>query len=139
MKKQSGFTLIELMIVVAIVAILAAVALPAYRSYVQRSKFAEVTTAASGLKIQVQLCFLEQGGLTNCNNSTSGAGWTIGADADYATKYVNDIDVTAGVITATTSSATTAFGSSETYKLNPVSNAAGTLVWGVTCSNPDLC
>lgn len=45
MKKQSGFTLIELMIVVAIVAILAAIALPAYQTYTKKAKFSEVITA----------------------------------------------------------------------------------------------
>ena len=45
MKKQSGFTLIELMIVVAIVAILAAVALPAYQSYTQKARFTEVVSS----------------------------------------------------------------------------------------------
>lgn len=56
MKKQSGFTLIELMIVVAIVAILAAVALPAYQNYVERAKFAELSAATGALKTDVELC-----------------------------------------------------------------------------------
>ncbi|MBB6054358.1 pilin [Tolumonas osonensis] len=141
MKKQSGFTLIELMIVVAIVAILAAIALPAYQSYTQRSKFTEVTTAASALKVQVQLCNLDKGALTGCANSTSGAGWTIGAAADYKTDYVNDIAVVSGAITATTTTTgTKPFGATAvTYKLTPTANTAGALVWTAVCSDPDLC
>ena len=49
MKKQSGFTLIELMIVVAIVAILAAVALPAYQNYTKKAKMTEVAAATGGV------------------------------------------------------------------------------------------
>ncbi|UYB71355.1 prepilin-type N-terminal cleavage/methylation domain-containing protein [Aeromonas veronii] len=56
MKKQSGFTLIELMIVVAIVAILAAVALPAYQTYTQRAKFAEVIAAVGPAKTAIEVC-----------------------------------------------------------------------------------
>ncbi|PJG59873.1 type IVa pilus major pilin TapA [Aeromonas cavernicola] len=56
MNKQSGFTLIELMIVVAIVAILAAVALPAYQTYTQRAKFSEVISAASPAKTAFEVC-----------------------------------------------------------------------------------
>ena len=56
MKKQSGFTLIELMIVVAIVAILAAVALPAYQTYTQRAKFSEVISAAGPAKTAFEVC-----------------------------------------------------------------------------------
>lgn len=56
MKKQSGFTLIELMIVVAIVAILAAVALPAYQNYTKKAKYAELVTALSAVKVDTEVC-----------------------------------------------------------------------------------
>ena len=56
MKKQTGFTLIELMIVVAIVAILAAVALPAYKTYTQRAKFSEIIAAGGPAKTAFEIC-----------------------------------------------------------------------------------
>jgi len=56
MKKQSGFTLIELMIVVAIVAILAAIAMPAYQTYTKRAKFTEVIAAAGPAKTAIEVC-----------------------------------------------------------------------------------
>ncbi|MDU7310257.1 MULTISPECIES: type IVa pilus major pilin TapA [Aeromonas] len=56
MKRQSGFTLIELMIVVAIVAILAAIALPAYQTYTLRAKFSEVIAAAGPAKTAFEVC-----------------------------------------------------------------------------------
>ncbi|MDX7765400.1 prepilin-type N-terminal cleavage/methylation domain-containing protein [Aeromonas caviae] len=56
MKRQSGFTLIELMIVVAIVAILAAIALPAYQSYVNKAKATELAAALAGAKTAFEVC-----------------------------------------------------------------------------------
>jgi len=57
MKRQSGFTLIELMIVVAVVAILASVALPSYQDYIMRGRIADATTMLSDLKIQMEHYF----------------------------------------------------------------------------------
>ena len=142
MKKQTGFTLIELMIVVAIVAILAAIALPAYQKYTARSKFTEVITATSGVKQQVELCMYDKGfANAACANSTSGAGWALKAATDYATPYLVSIGITAGTITATASSGENL--ESATYILKPVSGAAGQVKWEIdataTCKSKDLC
>lgn len=56
MNKAKGFTLIELMIVVAIIGILAAVALPAYQDYTKRAKFAEIVLMADAIKTQANVC-----------------------------------------------------------------------------------
>lgn len=67
-KQQSGFTLIELMIVVAIIGILAAVALPAYQDYTNRAKFSEVISAVAPIKTAVSLCASTSGATTALKN-----------------------------------------------------------------------
>jgi type IV pilus assembly protein PilA len=94
---QQGFTLIELMIVVAIVGILAAIALPAYQDYTIRARVSEALAAAGACKTQISEYqqakqAMPTGAAAGCN--------------DVATKYTNPPDVTAGVITMTLSNAT---------------------------------
>jgi type IV pilus assembly protein PilA len=94
---QAGFTLIELMIVVAIIGILAAVAIPAYQNYIVRSKVANAISSVNTLKTAVAICYQEAGGvMTSC---TTGAASLI--PTFTATKEVASASVTGGVITMT--------------------------------------
>ncbi len=66
-RKQTGFTLIELMIVISIIGILAAVAVPKYGNYVKRAKFSEVISLTGAAKTAVQICFQETARLDTCS------------------------------------------------------------------------
>ena len=94
---QKGFTLIELMIVVAIIGILAAVAIPAYQSYTLKAKFTEVVLATSNLKTQVEMCAQNLGAVTDCDGNANG----INADIAAASGNIATVATLNGVITAT--------------------------------------
>ncbi|MBH2365271.1 pilin [Neisseria meningitidis] len=93
---QKGFTLIELMIVIAIVGILAAVALPAYQDYTARAQVSEAILLAEGQKSAVTEYYLNHGEWPS-NNSDAGVASTA---TDIKGKYVEKVEVAKGVITA---------------------------------------
>ncbi|MBH6381936.1 pilin [Neisseria meningitidis] len=94
---QKGFTLIELMIVIAIVGILAAVALPAYQDYTARAQVSEAILLAEGQKSAVTEYYLNHGEWPS-NNTSAGVASTA---TDIKGKYVKEVKVEKGVITAT--------------------------------------
>ncbi|HGO7595380.1 TPA: pilin [Neisseria meningitidis] len=96
---QKGFTLIELMIVIAIVGILAAVALPAYQDYTARAQVSEAILLAEGQKSAVTEYYLNHGIWPGDNNSAG-----VATSTDIKGKYVKSVEVKNGVVTATMAS-----------------------------------
>ncbi|ENW1597851.1 pilin, partial [Neisseria gonorrhoeae] len=92
---QKGFTLIELMIVIAIVGILAAVALPAYQDYTARAQVSEAILLAEGQKSAVTEYYLNNGEWPE-NNTSAG----VANPTEIKGKYVQSVTVTNGVVTA---------------------------------------
>ncbi|ENW5554140.1 pilin, partial [Neisseria gonorrhoeae] len=93
---QKGFTLIELMIVIAIVGILAAVALPAYQDYTARAQVSEAILLAEGQKSAVTEYYLNHGEWPKDNDSAGVAS----SPTDIKGKYVKSVTVAKGVVTA---------------------------------------
>ncbi|EMU1699283.1 pilin [Neisseria gonorrhoeae] len=92
---QKGFTLIELMIVIAIVGILAAVALPAYQDYTARAQVSEAILLAEGQKSAVTEYYLNHGEWPKDNGSAG-----VASASDIKGKYVQKVEVNNGVVTA---------------------------------------
>lgn len=122
MKKQQGFTLIELMIVVAIIGILAAIALPAYQDYTNRAKVSEVVLAASSMRTCV----------TEIVQSTGSPATSVSCDDDFvSTQYVGSIAVSAlGAVVATSTGLT----ETATVTLTPTIASGAISAWTCTGS-----
>lgn len=139
-KNQKGFTLIELMIVVAIIGILAAIALPAYQNYTEKARFTEVVNATAAAKSAVEVCAQTESGadaaaiLDACDSNAKGIAAVV-----TAADGVVGLSVADGVITATkpTDSSITGAG---TYVMTPaVDVATRRVTWTTVCTPATLC
>ena len=141
-KNQQGFTLIELMIVIAIIGILAAVALPAYQSYTARAAYTEVVAAAGTAKTAIDVCVQTGTPVLGCQTLAVSAGWE-------AAPLVDDIALggtLGGPYTVTVTPNALASGgkagilATDTYVLTGTVTS-GTVLWAVSgnCTTAGLC
>ena len=142
---QQGFTLIELMIVVAIIGVLASIAVPSYQTYVKKAKFSEVVMATSAAKTGVELCFQNTTSITGCTGGTNGIPSDISTATNANNGYLTSIATKDGVITATaigSSSAADKGLNGETYILKPTTTT-GKVIWATdttsTCLTAGIC
>ena len=127
-KVQQGFTLIELMIVVAIIGILAAIAIPAYQDYTIRAQVSEGINLASGAKAAIAEYFMDTGDLPSSNGAA-------GLEATITGNYVTGVAVGAsGVVTVTYGNQANTAINTQTLTLSPATSA-GSVAWNCSAGS----
>ena len=148
---QSGFTLLELLMVIAVIGILASIAVPRFQNATEKAKFTEVINAVGPYKTAVEMCIINKGAETDCDAGKNGIpeGFTDG------TGKVKSVSVTAGKIIATGSqdefgtaplrantgsgTATNTASSGITYELTPTVGNGISWAVGGSCQDQKLC
>lgn len=135
--KHSGFTLIELMIVIAIIGVLAGIAIPQYANYTKRAKYSEIISLTMARKTAVQMCYQETGDFITCNGDGQDTSYYgIPRDSSTASGNLLSISTILGKITAVG----TGEVDSKTYVLTPAeSNNEMSWIATGSCFSSNFC
>ncbi|MGK9172606.1 prepilin peptidase-dependent pilin [Yokenella regensburgei] len=126
--RQRGFTLIELMVVIGIIAILSAIGIPAYQNYLRKAAMTDMLQTFVPYRTAVELCALDHGGVDSCNSGTNGI------PGPATTRYVSAMTVTKGIITLTGQESLTGLRVVMTPQW---SSGLGMSGWSRTCETTD--
>jgi len=128
MNRQKGFTLIELMVVIGIIAILSAIGIPAYQNYLRKAALTDMLQTFVPYRTAVELCALDHGGAESCDAGTNGI------PSPATSRYVSAMSVAKGTVTLTGQESLNGLS----IVLTPVwDNGNGVTGWTRTCSVSD--
>lgn len=134
MPKNKGFTLIELMVVVAIVGILAAFAIPVYQNYVVKAQLSEAMTVSGGVRSEIANSFMgKTGTFVGIDSETNG----IPPASEVTGNYVQSVAVNDGIVSVTLGNNASDIVLGEVLTLTPATTAGDTIIWGCSFSGSD--